>query len=336
MTKFIKFPSIEKFSDVNAMVKRAFPIEERPTITYRGKVKLHGTNAAIMVAPNGDVTGGKRSGICTVDVDNAGFAAWLETVKKRLTPHPTETYIIYGEWAGPGIQKSVAVSEIEKKAFFPFSVYFTETNNWVFEPENIKLYVDGLPDTYVLPWSTDSLVVDMRLQSSMEDFTSTIAPLVEACDKSDPFIKEVFGIDGIGEGYVFYPTDTWLTYGEAKKYRADYLFKAKGESHSNSKVSKFKAIVPVDPVIAATINDFVSQFVTEARCMQGVNEACGGEVVSANIGKFMAWIGADVKKESVNELEASGLDWKTAGKAVNQAGRDWFIRRIDQQIVEAA
>jgi len=329
---FIKFPSIEKFSDVNAMVKRAFEIEDRPTVTYRGKVKLHGTNAAIVVSSDGIIKGGKRTGLVSIDNDNAGFANWLETVKQYITPMDGTTFIIYGEWAGPGVQKGVAVSQIEKKAFFPFSVYFPETNVWVYEPDNIKLYVMDTPNTYVLPWSTSEFVVDFRLHSSMEKFTSDISLLVDDCDKSDPFIKEKFGIDGIGEGFVFYPADGWLTKGEHKKYRSQYLFKAKGESHSNSKVSKFKALVAIDPIILAGTETFTTQFVTEARCEQGLVEACNGELNSKNIGPFMGWVGADVKKESVNELEASGLEWRVVAKSVAQASRDWYIKKIESNL----
>jgi hypothetical protein len=46
----------------------------------------------------------------------------------------------------------------------------------------------------------------------------------------------------------------------------------------------------------------------------------------------MAWLGADVKKESVNELEASGLEWKQVSKAVNQYAREWFLLEIEKAL----
>lgn len=335
VNKFVKFPSIEKFSDVNAMVKRSFILEERPTITYKGKVKLHGTNSAIRVSPEGLVTGQKRTSDVSIGSDNAGFASWLETVKNTFSPVGA-TYVIFGEWAGPGIQKKVAISSIEKKSFFPFAVYFPETNVWVFEPENIKLYVLDVPDVYVLPWAEGTeTTIDFRLQGSMEDAMARIGDIVDLCDKNDPFVKETFGIDGIGEGYVFYPTDTWLTKGDALKFRTSYMFKAKGKSHSVAAHETTNRI-QVDPAILDGAAEFAKNFVTQARCEQGLTEACDGTASTANIGKFMAWIGPDVKKESINELEASGLEWKYVAKAVNQQARDWFIRQIDKQIEEAA
>lgn len=344
--KFVKFPSIEKFSDVNALVKRRYVVEDRPTITYRGKVKLHGTNAGIRVDPDGTITCLKRTGVCNVQNDNAGFANWVETIKDHLTPmvfHRSEfqktgelktigfeglSYIIYGEWAGPGIQKKVAVSSIEKKSFFPFAVYLPESTEWIVEPSNIEYFTNNVPDTYVVPWGTEEFLVDFRLQSSMEAFTSTVGNLVEICDKVDPYIKDRFGIEGIGEGYVFYPL---YPLSSATLVNHDYIFKAKGKSHT---VAAHEATnrIQIDPTILEGVAAFAKEFVTPARCEQGLNEACGGEAVMTKIGAFMAWIGPDVKKESVNELEASGLEWKNVAKAVNQQARDWFIRATEGNV----
>lgn len=49
----IKFPSIDSFRHVNAHIKRAadFHGKPLPTITYEGRVKLHGTNAGIHYIP---------------------------------------------------------------------------------------------------------------------------------------------------------------------------------------------------------------------------------------------------------------------------------------------
>lgn len=335
MTKFVKFPSIEKFSDVNAMVKRSFILEERPTIIYKGKVKLHGTNASIIVSEDGTVTGGKRTGTVSVGNDNAGFASWLETVKHGFR-NLGYTYIVYGEWAGPGIQKKVAVSDIEKKSFFPFAVYLPVNDKWIFEPEDISGYIEGCPDTYVLPWAEGTAtIIDFRLYTSIEEGLSKINQIVDQCDKTDPFIKEVFGIDGIGEGYVFYPTDDWLAEGEYKKFRTSYMFKAKGKSHSVAAHETTNRI-QADPAVLEGAAAFALNFVTDARCEQGLTEACDGTASTANIGKFMAWIGPDVKKESVNELEASGLEWKYVSKSVNEQARNWFLKKIDQQIMDAA
>ena len=325
--KFVKFPSIEKFSDVNAHVKRHFDVESRPKVLYRGKVKLHGTNASIRCDSDGTITCGKRTGTCTPQDDNAGFANWVETIKQELTSL-TYDYVLFGEWAGPGVQKKVAVSLLNEKKFFVFGMLNLETGYVAVDPDQIRecLGTDVLPFE-ILPWADDTTVeIDFRLQSSMETATKNIAAWVDACDKVDPYIKARYGIEGIGEGYVFTPVVDAMPFTDY----SNYLFKAKGESHAG--VQGDKAKIEIDPAVLAGAEAFTNQFVTETRCVQGLTEACSGEASTKNIGPFMAWLGADVKKESVNELEASGLEWKQVSKAVNQRARDWFVLEIEKAL----
>jgi hypothetical protein len=324
--KFVKFPSIEKFSDVNALIKRRFELNDRPTITYRGKVKLHGTNAAIRIDPDGTVTCFKRTGVCNVENDNAGFANWVAGIKTKF-PGFHYSYIIYGEWAGPGIQKKVAVSSIEHKTFFVFAILDLDSGMVWLDPDQIKHFLGDLP-VKVLPWAEGSEVtIDFRLQSSMEQAMSHIGNLVEACDKIDPYIKNEFGIEGIGEGFVFTPHYAAINFAEY----SDLIFKAKGDSHTVS-VHEKKASIQIDPAVLEGAAAFAKEFVTPARCEQGVTEACGGEASMKTMGAFMKWIGQDVQKESVNELEASGLDWKNVSKAVNQQARDWYILATERNL----
>lgn len=318
-SKFIKFPSIEKFSDVNATVKRRFELDQRPTVQYKAKTKLHGTNASIRIDHDGSITCGKRTGTCSVQDDNAGFANWVETVKGEFPVRETP-YVIFGEWAGPGIQKKVAISSIPKKMFFVFALLdITRDEIWL-DPFQIEHFLKGAP-VKIMPWAKDTNVeIDFRLQSSMEAAMSQIGNMVEACDKVDPYVKEYFGIEGIGEGYVFTPFKDSLRFADYH----DYIFKAKGKSHAVAAHETTNRI-QVDPAILEGAAAFAKEFVTPVRCEQALTEACGGTASMKTIGAFMGWIGADVKKESVNELEASGLEWKNVAKAVNQQAREWFI-----------
>ena len=325
--KFVKFPSIEKFSDVNAHVKRHFDVENRPKVLYRGKVKLHGTAAGLRVTTDGAIAAQKRTSDVTPQNDNAGFANWVEIIKSGL-PVLDFDYVLFGEWAGPGVQKKVAVSLLNEKKFFVFGMLNIETGYIAIDPDQIRewLGTDVLPFE-ILPWADDTTVeIDFRLQSSMEAATKKISAWVDACDKVDPYIKARYGIEGIGEGYVFTPVVDAMPFTDY----SNYLFKAKGESHAG--VQGDKAKIEIDPAVLAGAEAFATQFVTEARCVQGLTEACSGEASTKNIGPFMAWLGADVKKESVNELEASGLEWKQVSKAVNQRARDWFVLEIEKAL----
>jgi hypothetical protein len=327
MTKFVKFPSIEKFSDVNAHVKRHFDVENRPKVLYRGKCKLHGTNASIRVDSDGLITCGKRSDICTIESDNAGFARHVETIKTEI-PVIGFNYVLFGEWAGPGIQKKAAVSLIEKKTFFVFAMLNLETGYIAVDPTRIVTWLGtNILPFEIIPWHLDATVeIDFRLQSSMEAAMKQIGAWVEACDKVDPYVKDRYGIEGIGEGFVFTPFVDEMPFTDY----SNYLFKAKGESHAGTKGDKAK--IEIDPAVLEGATAFAIQFVTEARCSQGVTEACDGVAATKNIGPFMAWLGADVKKESVNELEASGLEWKQVSKAVNQYAREWFLLEIEKAL----
>jgi hypothetical protein len=102
------------------------------------------------------------------------------------------------------------------------------------------------------------------------------------------------------------------------------MFKAKGEKH---KVVKTKEAVQVDPEVAKSIGDFVTMFVTEARCEQGLN-AIGNVLDMKKTGDFLKWLSQDVLKESTAELEASQLTWEQVQKAVQVAGREWYSRKV--------
>jgi hypothetical protein len=41
----------------------------------------------------------------------------------------------------------------------------------------------------------------------------------------------------------------------------------------------------------------------------------------------LKWFAADVQKESIAELQASGLDWKQVGAPVQARAREWFKER---------
>lgn len=325
---FIKFPSIEALSNVNYSVKKIFEVEQRPTITYRGKVKLHGSNAAIRCDFNGLVTGQKRSSDVSLGDDNAGFAVYVETIRDQLSIRG-ESYVIFGEWAGPGIQKKVAVSQIEKKTFFAFAIYWPESDEVWTSPDLIRSVTKTVPSIEVIPWGTNEIIIDFRLTSSVEAAARMIEKLVDECDTLDPYIKDRYGIEGIGEGYVFVPIDQ-EEHGTSFETYHDYIFKAKGESHSVSKGEKVK--IEIDPAILSGAETFADKFVTEARLQQGLKEACDGIAISRNIGPFMAWFGADVKKESTAELEVSGLEWKNVSKTVNNRARDWFILETEKAL----
>src|SRR5690606_12697987 len=101
-----------------------------PVLKYRGSVKLHGTNAAIVWQWNPaihdyEMQAQSRTNIITPMSDNAGFAAFAHTIntngllKQIMVQHEDLGYTpelikLYGEWCGGNIQKGVAINGLDK------------------------------------------------------------------------------------------------------------------------------------------------------------------------------------------------------------------------------
>jgi hypothetical protein len=131
------------------------------------------------------------------------------------------------------------------------------------------------------------------------------------------------GLTGVGEGLVLYPTRVnghEVTCLGAEAF-SQWVFKAKGEKHRTA-CAQVAAQVNVQAL--ANVGAFVAALVTEARLNQGVQAISGGQRDPKLTQAFLSWLVADVKKESVAELEASGLKWSDVEKAVQAAARYWY------------
>lgn len=347
---FYAWPEIEGFHNIRKFV-RADPtdwwrskelLSGTSTVTYRCKVKLHGTNAAVQIHKDGTIVPQSRTNILTVQNDNAGFARWVMNNAKLwqdTRSNARAQVIVYGEWIGPGIQKNVAVSEIPKKCFAVFAARPLWDNIplgdelWV-EPEILEEIVYGIPDTYVLPWYSlpchhgcDTNVaakVDVDWRTSDEELTKSTAVIndwVAAIEANDPWVESTFGVKGTGEGLVFYPvSEHHLGFQNFQ----NLTFKAKGEKHKNIKTA---APAQVNPEVVASIDAFVDLVLTQARLEQGANATAKGAFTydQRQTGKFVEWILNDVKKETQDELEASSLDWKQVQKPLSDKARSWYL-----------
>ena len=312
---FKKWTSIEKFSDV-VHTARLYDVTNT---TFRGKIKLHGTCAGIRFE-DGKLVPQKRTSDIDLEneTDNAGFARWLEKVQCTITKN-LEGLLIHGEWAGPGVQKGDAVASIPSKKFFVFSAEYNDV--LVTKPKNLQTIVDQAfgshEDIYVLPWLTDEMTVNLMSDTDCQQFLDKIVDYVDnEIGKEDPYIKETFGVSGSGEGIVFYGVDD-----DKEQWRKDYLFKVKTKAHT---VVKEKARRETKPKPEG-IDEFVETFFTENRFAQILNEQFDGKADIKQTGQFIGAVMQDVKKESVNELDAAEFDWKAVTKHGSQPIRAWFI-----------
>jgi len=312
----VPWGSIELFHNV---VRTLAFLKTSPTVTYRAKVKLHGTNCAIQTATGGNFTAQSRTTILTPQDDLKGFAKWVEIHAAYFATMP-ENLVIFGEWCGPGIEKGMAISAVKTKIFAVFAVYVSGIQ--VSDPDEIRaiLPTEGAPgELHILPWTEDTIVIDYS--SKLEEIVDRLNALVVDVESEDPWVKTTFGISGVGEGLVFYPVLVDQAPPPSDPVALmQLMFKAKGDKH---RTVGAKVAVQIDADVAASADDFAELMVTEARCQQGISIVGRG---AKNTGKFIAWISDDVLKESVAELAASDLTWDQVKKAVQTRSRTWFLQ----------
>lgn len=296
-----KFPSIESFAHVFRDAVRG--------VYAKPKIKLHGTNGGVVVK-KGKVVAQSRNNLL-IESDNAGFAAWVRE-QEHLWADCSDG-IIYGEWAGPGIQDRDAVTKILRKTFFVFAVL--SEGKMITEPEDIAMRLNPtLCNVVVLPWFAPAATVTFE---NVGSFVEMVNEEINKIAVQDPFIFEHFGVTGPGEGLVYMPPDP----SNIETFCRN-TFKVKTEDHRVRKTVRaisVKIDIPKDAV------DFVLTFVTPARCQQAVTEACNGNRAPELTRDFLKWMGSDVRKESMVELEGMGVEWGGVAKFVNDAARKWFL-----------
>lgn len=309
MSTHVSWGSIELLHNVirtlNHLADPAYGGQPLPVVEYRGKIKLHGTNCAVQTTAAGLVCQ-SRNLILTPEADHKTFAKWAHAHATYWATLPVGL-VVFGEWCGPGIEKGMAISAAPTKLFCVFGIQQGET--LIYEPMEIAALLGTTPaDLHVLPWEGAPITIDFTSRAALEAAAMALNDRVAEVEREDPWCKRVLGVTGLGEGLVFYPTP----------FDQTRMFKAKGDKHRTAG----KQAVQVDASAAASVDDFVAQLVTEARLQQGL--ATVGGYDAKQTGAFLAWVTADVKKESVAELEASKLTWAQVDKAVQARARAWF------------
>lgn len=326
MTQHVSWPSIENFHNLRReILKYPHNLGDDLKVTYKAKVKLHGTNAGVRIDPDGTVTALSRNGVVTKKDDNAGFAAWVETRETEFASLSRNfTIVLFGEWCGPGIQKGVAVNKIPHRVFAVFGMRVPELDAVAFKPEFLEALVSGIEDVHVIPWYADGeeFVVDWSSAGeNLQQVVDVINKRVEEVEREDPWARDQFGVSGVGEGLVFYPHAR----GDSYKLFSSCVFKAKGEKHAV--VAKTQP-AQVDPTVAQDVAEFARMVATEARLLQGATlVASRGKSLMydmKHMGEFLKWVVEDVKRECVAEIDALEVDKKLALAAVMKHSRGWF------------
>ena len=299
-----------------------------PKVLYRAKVKLHGTNCGVQVHADGLVTQ-SREVIITPKADLKGFSAWVQQHEPKFRQLPAGM-TVFGEWCGPGVEAGMAISALPGKLYAVFALQFGTGEGAVVvrDPVEITSYLGPLniPGLYVLPWLDGvEFWADYANTASLQEVAETLNGVVARVEQEDPWVKTTFGVSGLGEGVVLYPVA--IAGGkvpESPEALGHLMFKAKGLKH---RTAGTKQAVQVAPEVVAGVDAFVTLMVTDARLEQGLSVVCGGVRDPKLTGKFLQWVEKDVQKESVAELDASGLIWDKVKGAVLVHARTWFLRK---------
>jgi hypothetical protein len=317
------------------LVKKA-PHNGAGKITFRCKPKMHGTYAGIHIFKNEIQAQSRTQNIFPGD-DNKGFAAWVAENLKATNIEVNDKYhfVIHGEWAGPGIIKGTSLTKLDQKYFLIFAVeVFSEAKKeddtperhwYALDPNIIVLWLPhsllpaNNPRVRVLPFYPLEVTMDFEKMTGINEAAEAITIELAEFDVNDPYVSAEFGVEGNGEGLVFYPAsdDKSLPWNNTPA-SMNYMFKCKTEKH---KVAGSKELVPVSVEKVASARAFATKFVTEARIEQALSTNGITEMTKPKLGPVIGWIVKDVMKESVLELEESELIWKDVSSAVAEEAK---------------
>ena len=334
---FVRFPKIgqfrntiqtvqhqSRFAGVDAEGKPVYNNNRLPYLIFRGTVKLHGTNAAVVFRPEG-VHFQSRERILSEEADNAGFYAYmsqqyiaLEALKNEIVVRfgldtTKDTIAVFGEWCGGNIQPNVALTQLPKMFVF----YMLNINGMWFEVDQVRSRAYAKFYS-ILDFPSFYRHVDFN---SPELIQNELARLTLEVEQQCPVAKAL-GVDGIGEGIV------WRA---MTRPHPDYWFKVKGEKHSASKV---KTLAAVDTEKVASIAEFVQKTVTENRLNQAyafVIHELRKPFDPTSVGDFIRWVVSDILKEEADTLQASGLTPKEVNPKISQAAKTWYFQEMGQR-----
>ena len=345
MKKHIKFPSIEQFRTVVSNVNRHFnfvgldengdaiydPTLPKPIITFKGTVKLHGTNAGVSYNALSGMWAQSRENIITPQHDNAGFAffaysnetellrLFFDVAAKEDIDLHKNTISIYGEWVGKGIQKGVGITNLPK-SFFIFGVKVTPHTETEEELRaNPAYWVDSfyLRDNdkgiyNIEDYTTYSIDIDFNMPQLVQN---DLSELTIAVEEECPVAKSFGFPNTIGEGIVF-----------SSDYKGvAYKFKSKGEKHSSSKV---KTLASVDVEKLESIQKFVEYAVTENRFNQAIENVFPNQepIDVKKMGDVIRWVVNDVLKEEMDTMVENKIEPKDVNKYISSKVREMFFK----------
>lgn len=335
--KHYAYPSIEQFRQLVGEIRNKAQyvgrdIENKPIFDYNkplpvvtadGTIKLHGTNASVVLDKEGNFYSQSRNNVLSLEFDNAGFNVFVMQNKdyflSMLTQYMVdgvEAVVVYGEWCGANIQKGVGICELQKM-FVVFDIRIVPcdvagTRTWLsafdiakWNNQQIRVFNTQMFETYKIDLDVSD---PARIQNQLIEFTNK----VELCCP----VAKYFGVDGVGEGIVW-----TVQYGDSR-----FSMKIVGQQHSKTKVKKLAA---VDTEKLDSIDKFVEYAFTANRFEQGIQwmKENGHVIEMKNIPVFIKWVFGDIIKEESDALISNGLNTKDINAKGCYVIRQWYANQ---------
>lgn len=309
------------------------------TLDFYGTIKLHGTNAGVGYNNQNGMWYQSRSNIITPEKDNAGFAKFAESKKEifmNMINIVKTTYnidldnysiVLFGEWTGKGIQKGVAISEMERFfALFDVKVfnssnkddcYYIKGSSSPLTPQKFpELKSDSANNIYnIHEYRTYNIKLNFSdLESLQKELTSYIDEIEVQC----PFAS-AFNVRGPGEGIVF------THYFEDKNNNQQrFIFKVKGDEHKASKEAKK---IEIRPEQMSEIDLFIERTVTNNRFQQALDyvykfnpelETYNKKPEQKHMKHIVQWVLNDILKEERDNIVLNNYEPKQINIAVSK------------------
>jgi len=299
----------------------------KPTITFDGSVKLHGTCSSVCFTSDGiasEMWCQSRNRILSIDSDNNGFWQFCYDRKdtfldlgnqiiQEVELKKYEILTIFGEYCGQGINQGCAIHQLSKRfIIFAIKVVPQEGDSYYIDSSNLR---DSDNQIYnIADFKTFQVNIDFNYpelaQNKMVEFVNEV--------ETECPVGKAFDVSGVGEGIV------WVGAYEGVRH----VFKTKGEKHS---VTKVKKIAAVDVEKVNSIKEFVEYAVTENRLNQAITEVFEGEEPTIQkMGDFLRWTVSDIATEEVETLSNNNLILKDVGRAISNKARPWFQELLNK------
>lgn len=300
---------------------------------YANGILVHNSNASVSLTDSGEFGVQSRNNLLSLTQDNAGFFAWsnepkrlkffkdiITNLKNVLPELKTAKQInIFGEFAGEGIQKGVALSKLPK-SFYAFAIAYIDENDetkWLPIEMVSGIYSAKLGIFNILMFEHEIIEIDFN---KPDEYINRLVEKATAIGDECP-VGKYFGVEKeVGEGIVLISID-----GDR------YAFKVKDDRHS---VSKVKTLSKVDEVAIANAKEFVDATVTPARLEQGIDylKEMNLSIDEKSTGVFIKWVVDDVIKEESDIILAKQLDFKKVKSQIGQIARQFYMQRINTNL----